>query len=150
MGAAVVGATGQAFSGDDLSCGDFRLDAPGEDFSADPYYRAPTRGLRRADLSNANFAGANFTQVDLGSANLTCANLTGANFTRAVLLGANLTRANLTGANFTRASLLRANLTHANLTGANFTGTFLGSANLTGAIFSNTVCVDGTVTNTGC
>lgn len=103
-------------------------------------YNLTSAGLAGAYLVNAPLANATLT-----SANLTGANLTGAHLSGAVLRNANLKGANLTGANLTGADLTRANFKGANLTGANLTGaTGATSANFAGAIWSNTVCPDGT------
>ncbi len=103
-------------------------------------YNLTSAGLARAYLVNAPLTNANLT-----SANLSGANLSGANLSGAMLRSANLKGANLTGANLTGADLARANFKGANLTGAILTGaTGATSANFAGAIWSNTVCPDGT------
>ena len=132
--------------------------------------------LKYADLRGANLKGAKFQYAraelrkrgnatpscapncagaDLIGANLQAARLQGANLRAADLTGANLYTANLTGANLfyanlTAASLFHANLFHANLIGANLRAADLYKANLANVIWGNTICPDGTVTNTGC
>ena len=122
---------------------------------AKPQYAPPVHG-KKAKRGNAtpscapncmgaNLFGADLIYADLTYANLSYANLRMANLSYANLTGANLTGANLSYANLTGANLLAANLAYANLTGANLTG-----ANLTGVYWSNTICPDGSKTNTGC
>jgi uncharacterized protein YjbI with pentapeptide repeats len=67
--------------------------------------------LRYCDFTDARFAGANLTQVNLNSstfvnADFSNANLTEANFANADLTGADLTNAVVTGANFHGATLV--------------------------------------------
>ena len=100
--------------------------------------------LRDANLTTASLAGANLTGASLINANLTGSNLMMANLTASNLLAANLSGANVSGANLTSASLNTTNLTNANLVFANV------SAATFYAIWGNTTCPDGTVTNTGC
>jgi uncharacterized delta-60 repeat protein len=83
---------------------------------------------------HGTLAGCNLQGMNLGGAYLVDANLTGTQ-----LIGADLTGANLSGANLTRA-----NLKDANLTGANLTNAQLDPTHVLGAIWSNTVCPDGT------
>jgi uncharacterized protein YjbI with pentapeptide repeats len=52
--------------------------------------------------------------------------------------------ANLTGTNFQKANLKNVNLSHTNLTNVNFKDADLLGANISGASWSNTICVDGT------
>lgn len=80
-------------------------------------------------LSGCNLHGTTLTNGNLAGANLSGANLNGAN-----LSGTNLTGANLSGAN----------LANANLTGANLSGAITTGANFNRATWSNTVCPDGT------
>ena len=80
----------------------------------------------------SNLHGANLEGVNLEGDNLPDANLQGAN-----LQNANLQKANLEGAN-----LNKANLTGANLDGANTKG-----ANLNKITWSNTICPDGSNSN---
>ena len=82
---------------------------------------------KRADLSNANLAGAILSNADLSNADLRRANLAGA-----ILSNADLKRADLCDANLRVTDLRRADLRDANLC-----GTDLRRANLAGAILSN-------------
>ena len=66
----------------------------------------------KADLSYADFRGANLSCADLSYANLSGVNLTNADFKGANLSGANLRGANLNGANLNGADLRGANLDH--------------------------------------
>ena len=120
---------------------------------------APGSNLAKTDLSGANLtcanlSGTNLNKATLTNAVLTDANLSGSNLNSVAASGANLANANLRGANLNGASLQGANLSRANLSGANLTGANLSGVNLTGAIttgaafnkviWSNTVCPDGT------
>ncbi len=92
-------------------------------------------GLRGADLTRANLAGANLRDVDLTRARLTGAILRGANLYGAVLRKAHLTGADLggavlTAANLRRAILRRAVLSSCDLTGADLSMTDLRSTDL--------------------
>lgn len=83
--------------------------------------------------------------ADLNGANLQGANLTGANLTATILQGAVLTSANLTGAMLTYAQLSQANLSETDFTGA------LGSPTAANnAMWFETTCPNGTITNSGC
>lgn len=82
----------------------------------------------RADLRDADLAGANFRDADLTGANLTDANLTSAN-----LINTNLTRTNLSGVNLKSAYLSGKKLSGANLTNADLRGANLTNADLRGA-----------------
>jgi len=82
------------------------------------------------------------------SANLSGADFTGANLKKAVLASAslgttNFTGANLTGANVSNADFSGANLTNANFTGANLSGARLLSVTTIGTIFTGAICPDG-------
>jgi len=113
--------------------------------------------LTGADLSGANLTASNLKGTNLTGTNLSGTNLAGSNLSNAPLSGANLSNANLSGANLkganlSGANLSGANLSNANLTGANLTGATLTGAITTGAIFksatwSNTICPDGTNSN---
>jgi uncharacterized protein YjbI with pentapeptide repeats len=111
--------------------------------------------VQGANLAAANLADANLSFAYLKRAILTRANLNGAGLSGANLQGANLRDANLNGANLTFADLQGAFLTHthldgANLDGANLNGGHTELATFTGATFQNTICPNGTITNTGC
>jgi virginiamycin B lyase len=116
--------------------------------------------LRNAQLENAFLVGANLqddnlqraqfqshaflSYANLQGANLQSASLTGADLTGASLGGSNLRDATLAGANLTGASLQGSNLLRADLTDANLTDASLLGANVSGAVWSNTICPDGT------
>ncbi len=112
----------------------------------------------RVDLSYADLAGLNLTQVNLAGVDLVGARmhgtiLSGANLTGTGLLFADLSDARLNNANLTCAALLGAdlrnayledaNFTRAGLPGADLTGADLEHANLTGADLTDTK-LDGT------
>src|SRR5580700_1534944 len=98
--------------------------------------------LTRANLTRANLADANLADANLARAYLADANLTRANLTRANLADANLARANLADANLARAYLADANLTRANLTRANLAGANLADANLARAYLAGAYLAD--------
>ncbi|MDE2025395.1 MAG: pentapeptide repeat-containing protein [Patescibacteria group bacterium] len=95
-----------------------------------------------ANLSNQNLSGSNLRGTSFNNVSLEGANLSGTNVKNASLQGANLTGADLTNANLKGVDLTNANLTNANLTGANLSG-----AIITGVIWSNTICPNGTNSN---
>lgn len=97
--------------------------------------------LRRADLSNAQLAGAVLTKAYFWQANLSGANLAGANLNRADFWLSNLRGARLAGA-----SLRRAHLGGADLTGADLRGADLSGANLRDAILDDADLTNATVT----
>jgi membrane protein implicated in regulation of membrane protease activity len=107
--------------------------------------RLPLRpGISRADLSDAEFAGADLMRMNLSgfsliganlqSADLQQVNLQGANLLVASLQGARLREANLQGANLHGADLYRAQPKGAKLQGANLDEAELLGTNLKGAI----------------
>jgi uncharacterized protein YjbI with pentapeptide repeats len=80
----------------------------------------------KRDLTEANLAETNLTEVDLRKTDLGYASLTGAvleraDLSEANLFGANLRKANLFGADLRGANLRRADLAEADLGAANFT-----------------------------
>jgi uncharacterized protein YjbI with pentapeptide repeats len=106
-----------------------------------------------ASITFANLFDANFERADLHQSDLSHSNLGKANFKAANLNGALLVGADLTGTNFDSAMLQRANLNGAILKGTNFRGANLRGATLAGATLSqvkwdNTICPDGTNSNT--
>lgn len=124
------------------------------DCSATPYpgVDLATCPLAGANLTGANLAGANLAYTNLNGANLDEASLIGANLTAATLQDANLESAPMVGANLTGADLMGAdlsdaNLGFANLTGADLQGATLTDADLGGVTWSDTICPDGTVSN---
>jgi uncharacterized protein YjbI with pentapeptide repeats len=135
----------------------------GEDVSADQpcaepdIYHANAQlagaALASADLSNCILTNANLRGADLTSAMLDNANLVGADLRDAVLAnvildGANLTGARLNGANLRNAILDEAILAGADLSDADLENAMLSRASLAGVIWNNTVCPDGTNSDT--
>jgi hypothetical protein len=100
--------------------------------------------LRNLDLSGINLMGVSLPNESLVGDNLTGANLSNSTLQGTNLKGANLNGANLTGANLIGAGLQSANLQGANLSNANLAGSTLKGASLGAAMWSNTVCPDGT------
>ena len=76
--------------------------------------------------------------------------LAGADLSYAWMRGAVLTDTDLTGANLQFASLMGADFAGADLSGADFGNANLTGATFEGALFFETVCPDGSVTDTGC
>jgi uncharacterized protein YjbI with pentapeptide repeats len=83
--------------------------------------------------------------VRLDNANLSSLDLSHLNLAGALITHANLNGANLTGANLSGDSLIYSTFGGANLRDANLTGANLGQADFTGAVWSNTTCVDGSL-----
>ena len=88
-------------------------------------------------------AGTYLTDADLNSRNLTGVDFSGLTLLRTTFEHANLTRANLTKANLTGADFTSANLTKADLDGAT-----VSSTNFTGTVWSDTICPNGSNSNT--
>jgi hypothetical protein len=97
--------------------------------------------LRGADLAGADLRGANLAGADLRGANLAGADLADADLRGADLAGADLRGANLAGADLRGANLAGADLADADLRGADLAGADLRGANLAGADLSGT-CLD--------
>ena len=89
--------------------------------------------VRRYNVDERAFQGADLQDVELHNANLVDACLMDANLRRANILGANILGANLQGANLQGVSLQRAGLQGADLQGANLQGANLQGADLQGA-----------------
>jgi phospholipase C len=96
----------------------------------------------QVDFANADLSRRNLEQTNLSGAILTGANLEGAH-----LDGGFLPNANLTGADLRHADLEGADLAGANLTNADTRGADLRHADLTGVTWANTICPDGTNSN---
>ncbi len=94
--------------------------------------------FRSAYLGDANLTGADFSGADLSQAYLGDANLIGVNFSDANLSGANLGDANLSGANLSGANLSGADLSSTNLSGANLSCANLSRADINRADLSST------------
>ena len=120
--------------------------------------------LVEAGLEFVFLDGADFGAADLSYATVLPNSARDANFTRAILVrvtgnganfdgailgvsraaGANFTGASFVGAYLADADLRGASLAYANLTNANLTGANVLDASFVGAIWSNTICPDGT------
>lgn len=87
----------------------------------------------RADLRDANLAGANLAKADFSGARLDGASLCGANLTRARFFGASMSAADLNRANLVKANLSQSDLAGVNLNAADLSHAFLIKANLSGA-----------------
>jgi len=85
------------------------------------------------DLSGANLAGADLSDVWMEGTDLSGANLSGGHLIFANLAESNLSGADLSGADLTDSFLWNTNMESADLTGANLSSAFLGYANLTSA-----------------
>jgi hypothetical protein len=144
----------EAASGEEL----FGQDASGDWSCAEPdIYRPQAElagaALANADLSNcqltnANLRGADLTSAMLDNTSLAGADLRDAKLTNATLDGANLAGARLNGADLRNAVLDTVVLAGADLSGADLRNAILSGADLDGAIWDNTVCPDGTNSNT--
>ena len=97
----------------------------------------------QGNQKNTPLAGAYLAGANMANANLNGGNLAGAILDDANLAGANLNNANLGGALLNGADLSGANLHGADLTGANLSGADVAGANFTNAIWSNTICPNG-------
>ena len=109
--------------------------------------------LANADLSNCILTNANLRGADLASAMLDNASLVGADLRdaslrSAMLDGANLTGARLNGADLRSAMLDGAILAGADLSDADLRSAMLSGAKLEGVLWNNTVCPDGTNSDT--
>ena len=99
---------------------------------------APNIVLVGASLQGDNLLGAQLGNARLIGARMHGDNLNGAQLQHAFLNGADLERANLRGADLSGADLSRADLTGANLHGAT----------LHGVTWSDTICPDGSNSDT--
>jgi uncharacterized protein YjbI with pentapeptide repeats len=105
--------------------------------------------LQGANLSDRNLKRANLSGALLTNANVSSSNLSGAFLENAVLKGADLRNGNESNADFTNANLQGVNFFGSNLSQgifrhADLTGAHLQAANLFGAVWSDTICPDGT------
>lgn len=105
--------------------------------------------LRGANLSDRNLQRANLSGALLTNANVSSSNLFGAFLENAVLKGADLRNGNESNADFTNANLQGVNFFGSNLSQVGFrhadlTGAHLQAASLFGAVWSDTICPDGT------
>lgn len=112
--------------------------------------------LTNTTFSNVHGVNINFKNSDLDGASLTNlifqnANFTGASIRDDAFLNSDLTGSNMTGVianGGTPADFNNTNLTNVNFTNANLTGAInMSTANVTGVTWSNTICPDGTNSN---
>ncbi len=123
----------------------------------------PFANLRHKAITNSNLAGAQMMYAQLAYTNLASSQLQGADLSGSDARGADMSYTNLTGATLRWSSLMWSNFSFANLTGANLSGAFLAGANfhganlsgadltgadLTGVNWQDTICPDGTNSNT--
>ena len=113
----------------------------------------PVHGVKGANLSGTNYSGADLSNQNISGSNLQNGTFTNVTFQGSNLSGDNAPNASFQNANFTNANLAGSTFQGSNFTGANFTGSNLKGANLknasmTGVIWSNTMCPDGTNSNT--
>lgn len=104
----------------------------------------PSAGLG-SDSSSVDMSGTNFTNayLDAMSPGNYGANFHNVNFTNATVTSVQFTNTVLTNVNFTGSNLTSSSFNGANLTGA----TGMGSATRTGVTWVNTICPDGTNSN---
>ena len=114
---------------------------------AQTYATASTCNTSSGNLSNQDLSGCNLTSSNLQGKNLKGGNLSSTNLSGSSLQGSNLMNADLSGANLSGANLSGTNLKGVNFTNAILDGASLSGANLNGAIWSNTICPDGTNSN---
>lgn len=94
---------------------------------------------RNSDFSHKDLSKGVFAAADLTGANFEGANLANSILTKAVFAEANLTGVNLTESLMDRVDLTGANLTNAIVTGAIATSTNFSDAVITGADFSDAI-----------
>jgi len=145
------------------ACGGGTRRAPKVNFTPTPFPEKVGNCLIQA---NSDCAGADLTNIDLGSTtvgrdiirkgaklkgiNLEEATVVNGRFVETILEGANFSGANLQGTDFTGAGLFQVDFTGADLTDVTFHQADTDEANFEGAVFCNTTMKDGTVRNEGC
>lgn len=127
------------------------------------YLIGPFANLTNKAINNSNLAGVQLMYAQLAYANLASSQLQGADLSGSDARGADMSYTNFSGATLRWSSLMWANFSFANLTGANLSGAFLAGANfhganlsgadltgadLTGVNWQDTICPDGTNSNT--
>lgn len=123
----------------------------------------PFANLTNNAINNSNLAGVQLMYAQLAYANLASSQLQGADLSGSDARGADLSYTNFSGATLRWSSLMWSNFSFANLTGANLSGAFLAGVNfhganlsgadltgadLTGVNWQDTICPDGTNSNT--
>ena len=120
--------------------------------------------LQGANLQNAKLEGASFENVDmtprqmektihftnLENGNFRSVNFTGAQLASATLIGGYFRDANFTAANLENADMSDGNFKKAVFIGSNLFGARLQGAKLDGALFCNTIMIDGTINDANC
>jgi putative nucleotidyltransferase with HDIG domain len=132
-------------------------------------------GLGSADLENANLDGLRGTNVGFGGADLTGATMTGSSLSSADFNGGNLGGVDASNSTWSGVGLISVNLDGAvlnsvNLNGSQLNGSTMSGTSLSGtnfvdaslldvtgtpinfasAVWGNTICPSGTVSNTSC
>jgi hypothetical protein len=100
-----------------------------------------------SNLTGAYFFYANLTDISLDNAVLENAHLVNTDLSQASMTHTFLYQALLTNANLYKADLSSANLLNADLTNANLFGVTTTGLNDAGVIYNNTICPDGTNSN---
>ena len=139
------------------------LDLPADWRLVQGFLIGPFANLTNKAINNSNLAGAQLMYAQLAYANLASSQLQGADLSGSDARGADMSYTNLSGATLRWSTLMWSNFSFANLTGANLSGAFLAGANfhganlsgadltgadLTGVNWQDTICPDGTNSNT--
>ncbi len=128
--------TNPNFRGADLRSANFlRATLNGVDFSG--------ARLEEANFNRAEVKAAIFTAADLNEADMRDADAQGARFDGADVSEMDFSESDLTGASFQGANIEGARFSEADLTGSNFSG----AINAEKSTFSETVCSDGSTSN---
>ncbi len=94
-------------------------------------------------LTNTDFSGSTFDNVNLSNRDLSGAVMVGTTFTQSNLQGTNFTNSPMQSADLSSSTIQGANFTNANLEGARIDG-----LDFTNVIWDNTVCPDGSNSDT--
>ena len=139
------------------------LDLPADWRLVQGFLIGPFANLTNKAINNSNLAGAQLMYAQLAYANLASSQLQGADLSGSDARGADMSYTNLSGATLRWSTVMWSNFSFANLTGANLSGAFLAGANfhganlsgadltgadLTGVNWQDTICPDGTNSNT--
>ncbi len=139
------------------------LDLPADWRLVQGFLIGPFANLTNKAINNSNLAGAQLMYAQLAYANLASSQLQGADLSGSDARGADMSYTNLSGATLRWSTVMWSNFSFADLTGANLSGAFLAGANfhganlsgadltgadLTGVNWQDTICPDGTNSNT--